>query len=81
MTPTGAVAREKDVGRIVALAEHVVVRGDDVLERPGKDVLGDRGETVARRDEHPLASAPRVGGDAAEQLGVELGVRGVRGVK
>ena len=79
MVPTGAVAREDDVGRVVSLSEDIVVRGHDVLQSRREGVLRDGGETVARCDEHALG-VPRVGGDRAEQLGVKLQKREVGGV-
>ena len=79
MVPPGAVAHDDDVGRVVAFAEYVVVRGYDVLQCRGEGVLRDGGETVARCDEHVLG-VPRERRDRAEQLCVKLDEREVGGV-
>ena len=82
VVPPGAVARDDDVGRVVSLAEDVVVRGHEVLQRGGEGVLRDGGETIARCNEHTFGGGgiPGEGGDRAEQLDVKLDKRDVGGV-
>lgn len=83
MIPAGAVTRNKDIGRVVALAKHVVVSSHEVLQRRGEDVLRNRSDTVARCDEDAFLGSsrvPRVGGDRTEQLRVEFDERRFSGV-
>ena len=85
MVPTSAVTCDDDVGRVVALAEDVVVGGHEVVERRREGVFRDGGETVARYDEHAFSggadgSVPRGGGDSSEHLDVELDEWRVGGV-
>ena len=85
VVPTSAVTCDDDVGRVVALAEDVVIGGHKVVERRWEGVFRDGGETVARCDEHAFSggadgSVPRGGGDSSEQLDVELDEWRVGGV-
>ena len=63
VVPSSTVPRNDDIGRFVSLSEDTLVGSYNVLECGGKRVLRDRGETVARRDEHTAWSIPRVRGE------------------
>ena len=80
MIPPSAVPSNDDIGRFVSLSEDILVGSYNVLECGGKRILRDRGKTVARRDEHTVASIHRVRGDGTEQLGKKLDKRVVGGV-